>query len=202
MSEPHHVTPARRPLPHSQSVHIPTTNHPLCPCFPYTWALDLDLALHSNLRRVGLDRCHRRRPRKGFTMRRKFSLAWSLFSFAAAVPASRLTTKPARPSMPCSNKSLYLKRAPSSSGVNSTGLQFGGGDMPRRALAPLAARPQMNLLLAHTICRLRDRIAGPLWMSRSTMCLVKKSSGFFQTPAHTVSTRSQVATISREVGPF
>lgn len=53
--------------------------------------------------------------------------------------------------------------------------------MPRRALASLAARPQMKLLLVHHICRLRDRIAGPLWMSRSTMCFVKKSSGFFQT---------------------
>lgn len=93
MSEPHHVTPAARPLPQ------PTTQPSVhtSPTLLAIWALDLDLDLNSNLRRVGLDRCHRRRPRKGFTMRRKFSLAWSLFSIASAVPASRLTSKPARP---------------------------------------------------------------------------------------------------------
>lgn len=130
MREPHHVTPAARPLPHPQSVHTSTHREPT-PCLPAIWALgldlDLDLDFNSNLRRVGLDRCHRRRPRKGFTMRRKFSLAWSLFSIASAVPASRLTSKPARPAMLCTTFPVS-KPAPPSSGVNSTGLELGGDD--------------------------------------------------------------------------
>lgn len=65
---------------HRVSTHPPTASQP--PVLLAIWALDLDLDLNSNLRRVGLDRCHRRRPRKGFTMRRKFSLAWSLFSIS------------------------------------------------------------------------------------------------------------------------
>jgi len=121
------------------STHPPRTT-PFAPVLSCTWALDLDLALHSSLRRVGLDRCHRRRPRKGFTMRRKFSLAWSLVSVAVAAPASRLTTKPVRPTLPCSTVTV-LKEAPPSSGVTSTGLQLGGGGMPRRALASLPALP-------------------------------------------------------------
>lgn len=113
-----------------KSVHTSTHCEPT-PCLPAILALgldlDLDLALNSNLRRVGLDRCHRRRPRKGFTMRRKFSLAWSLFHIASAVPASRLTSKPARPAMLCTTVSVS-KAAPLSSAVNSTGLQLGGED--------------------------------------------------------------------------
>lgn len=109
MSEPHHVTPARRPLPHPQSVHTSTRSLPLRTTPLSSWldylgpgpgpgpGPELEPAPGGPL-----DRCHRRRPRKSFTMRRKFSLAWSLLSIALAVPASRLTSKPARAAMPCS----------------------------------------------------------------------------------------------------
>lgn len=129
-----------------------------------------------------------------------FPCIWSLLSIASAVPASRLTSKPARAAMPCCTLSVS-KAAPF---------------LVRRKFDRTSARRRRyaSTRVSTAACSALDKVSAssphlmppgshrsPLSNVRVDIVLCEKCPIASKPPAPTASTRCQIPTTSREVGP-